>query len=62
MRAGLRRLQSTERHEKLQCKHAGKEDPTELDFEKVGPGAFRLMNIDGSHGGTGPSDLWLLDQ
>ena len=42
-------------HEKLQCKCWG--DPTELDFEKVGPGAFRLMNIDGSHGGTGPSDL-----
>ena len=42
-------------HEKLQCKCWG--DPTELDFEKVGPGAFRLMNIDGSHGGTGPSDI-----
>jgi hypothetical protein len=32
-----------------------------LDFDKVGPGAFRLINIDGSHGGTGPSDIgdWL---
>ena len=43
------------RHEKLQCKCWG--DPTEIDFEKVGPGAFRLMNIDGSYGGTGPSDI-----
>ena len=45
-------------HEKLQCKpQPCWGDPTELDFEKVGPGAFRLMNIDGSHGGTGPTDL-----
>ena len=43
------------RHEKLQCKCWG--DPTEIDFEKVGPGAFRLMNIDGSYGGTGPADI-----
>ena len=43
------------RHEKLQCECWG--DPTEIDFEKVGPGAFRLMNIDGSYGGTGPSDI-----
>jgi Putative Flp pilus-assembly TadE/G-like len=43
------------RHEKLQCKCWG--DPTELDFEKVGPGAFRLMNIDSSYGGTGPADI-----
>jgi Flp pilus assembly protein TadG len=36
--------------------------PTELDLEKVGPGAFRLINIDGSHGGTGPKTLeeWIL--
>ena len=36
--------------------------PTELDLEKVGPGAFRLINIDGSHGGTGPDTLedWIL--
>ncbi|HEY7794390.1 MAG TPA: pilus assembly protein TadG-related protein [Gaiellaceae bacterium] len=36
--------------------------PTQLDLEKVGPGAFRLINIDGSHGGTGPSTLedWIL--
>jgi Putative Tad-like Flp pilus-assembly len=36
--------------------------PTQLDLEKVGPGAFRLINIDQSHGGTGPQILadWLL--
>ena len=46
------------RHEKLQCKpQPCWGDPTELDFEKTGPGAFRLMNIDGSYGGTGPSDI-----
>ena len=26
---------------------------TELDLEKTGPGAFRLLNLDGSKGGTG---------
>ena len=49
-----------ERHEKLQCRPTpcfGEQ--TTLDFEKVGPGAFRLMNIDGSHGGTGPPDIGL---
>jgi Putative Flp pilus-assembly TadE/G-like len=37
-------------------------EPTEITFEKTGPGAFRLINIDGSHGGTGPQDLaeWIL--
>jgi hypothetical protein len=30
---------------------------TQLDLEKVGPGAFRLLNIDGSHGGTGQKPL-----
>jgi Putative Flp pilus-assembly TadE/G-like len=36
--------------------------PTQVDLDKVGPGAFRLINIDGSHGGTGPSTLedWIL--
>ncbi len=35
---------------------------TTLDLEKVGPGAFRLVNLDDSHGGTGPSELadWIL--
>ena len=46
------------RHEKLQCKpEPCWGDATELDFEKVGPGAFRLMTIDGSYGGTGPTDI-----
>jgi hypothetical protein len=52
------------RHEKLQCKpEPCWGDATELDFEKVGPGAFRLMNIDGSYGGTGPTDIgaWISD-
>jgi Putative Flp pilus-assembly TadE/G-like len=31
--------------------------PTEIDFEKIGPGAFRLINIDSSRGGTGPGTL-----
>lgn len=47
-----------EKHEKLQCKpRPCFDEPTTLDFDKVGPGAFRLMNIDGSHGGTGPPDI-----
>jgi hypothetical protein len=32
-------------------------EPSEIDFMKVGPGAFRLINIDGSHGGTGPPEI-----
>ena len=37
-------------------------EDTELDLEKVGPGAFRILNIDGSQGGTGPGTLedWIL--
>jgi hypothetical protein len=46
-----------ERHEKLQCKCWGEDHQTTLDFDKVGPGAFRLINIDSSRGGTGPQDL-----
>jgi hypothetical protein len=35
---------------------------TTLDLEKVGPGAFRLLNLDRSKGGTGPKILadWIL--
>ena len=47
-----------EQHEKLQCHPTpcfG--EPTTLDFFKVGPGAFRLINIDQSHGGTGPQTV-----
>ncbi len=43
------------RHEKLQCQCWGEQ--TTIDFQKTGPGAFRLMNIDGSRGGTGPQDI-----
>lgn len=32
-------------------------EATEITFDKSGPGAFRLLNIDGSHGGTGPKDI-----
>lgn len=37
-------------------------EPTEIDMEKVGPGAFRLLNLDGSKGGTGQKTLaeWML--
>jgi hypothetical protein len=50
------------RHEMLQCTPDLECDPrfneaTEIDFEKVGPGAFRLINIDGSHGGTPPPTI-----
>lgn len=30
---------------------------TTLDLEKIGPGAFRILNIDGSRGGTGQNIL-----
>jgi hypothetical protein len=46
-----------EKHDKLQCKCFGPLHQTTLDFYKVGPGAFRLINIDSSRGGTGPSTL-----
>ncbi len=37
-------------------------DATTLDLEKVGPGAFRMLNLDGSKGGTGGkiSADWIL--
>ncbi|MGH3023807.1 MAG: pilus assembly protein TadG-related protein [Gaiellaceae bacterium] len=47
-----------EQHEMLQCGPVpcfGEE--TTLELDKVGPGAFRIINIDGSHGGTGPPIL-----
>jgi hypothetical protein len=44
-----------ERHPFLQNKRWG--EATELELDKVGPGAFRIMNIDGSYGGTSPPDL-----
>jgi hypothetical protein len=46
------------RHPFLQCKPLPCFDQaTELDLAKTGPGAFRLINLDGSHGGTGPETL-----
>jgi hypothetical protein len=46
------------KHPLLQCNPAPcSEDLTELELEKTGPGAFRLINIDQSHGGTGPQIL-----
>jgi Putative Flp pilus-assembly TadE/G-like len=36
---------------------------TELELEKIGPGAFRFLNIDSSSGGTGTQDLadWIVN-
>jgi Putative Flp pilus-assembly TadE/G-like len=51
------------KHPLLQCKPLPCfEQGTTLDLQKVGPGAFRLINLDGSHGGTGPGTLaeWIL--
>jgi len=46
----------------LQCNPDPCTNDTELDLEKVGPGAFRILNIDGSRGGTGTQILgdWVL--
>jgi hypothetical protein len=46
------------RHPKLAGPHCPcwKEE-TDLDLDKVGPGAFRILNIDGSHGGTSSATL-----
>jgi len=52
-----------ELHPMLQCEPTPCfEQQTALDLDKIGPGAFRIINIDGSHGGTGPSILgdWIL--
>jgi hypothetical protein len=46
------------KHPLLQCKPLPCfEQSTDLDLQKTGPGAFRLVNIDGSRGGTGPTTL-----
>jgi hypothetical protein len=47
-----------EQHPDLQCEPLpcfG--NPTTLELDKVGPGSFRILNIDGSHGGTSSSVL-----
>jgi Flp pilus assembly protein TadG len=42
------------KHPMLQCKPLPCfNQATTLDLQKVGPGAFRLLNLDQSHGGTG---------
>lgn len=50
------------RHEALHCSPSLEcspdfGTPTSITFDKTGPGAFRLLNIDSSHGGTGPTDI-----
>jgi Putative Flp pilus-assembly TadE/G-like len=44
-----------EKHPYLQGKRWG--EATELELDTVGPGAYRLVNIDGSRGGTNPGTL-----
>lgn len=47
-----------EKHPMLQCEPLPCfNQTTQLDLKKTGPGAFRLINIDGSHGGTSPQIL-----
>jgi putative Flp pilus-assembly TadE/G-like protein len=47
-----------ERHPLLQCQPQPCFDQdTDLDLTKTGPGAFRLINIDQSRGGTSPATL-----
>jgi hypothetical protein len=51
------------KHPMLQCKPLPCfNQQTQLDLQKTGPGAFRLINIDGSSGGTPPPTLadWML--
>ncbi len=52
------------KHPMLQCEPLPCfNQQTELDLQKTGPGAFRLINIDGSRGGTSPNTLadWMLN-
>lgn len=45
-------------HDRLQCEPLPCfNDPTTLELDKVGPGAFHIINIDGSRGGISPSIL-----
>jgi hypothetical protein len=46
-----------ERHPMLQCQPDPCQDETTLDLQKVGPGAFRILNLDHSVGGTGQQIL-----
>jgi UPF0716 family protein affecting phage T7 exclusion len=52
------------KHPMLQCEPLPCfNQQTTLDLKKTGPGAFRLINIDGSHGGTNSGTLadWMLN-
>jgi hypothetical protein len=56
------------RHDKLHCNVSLVCNPefgvdTVIDFNKVGPGAFKLINIDSTHGGVSPKQLgdWMLN-
>ena len=45
-------------HEKLQCEPLPCfDEPTTLELDKEGPGAFHIINIDSSHGGISPDLL-----
>jgi hypothetical protein len=46
----------------LQCLPDPCTNDTDLDLKKIGPGAFRILNIDSSNGGIGPQTLadWIL--
>jgi Flp pilus assembly protein TadG len=51
------------KHPMLQCSpEPCFKQQTQLDLEKTGPGAFRIINLDRSHGGTGQQILsdWIL--
>jgi len=49
-------------HPRLKCDPNPCAGEARLDLDKVGPGAFRLLNLDRSHGGIGPAILeeWIL--
>lgn len=44
-------------HPDLQCKPTCFNHPTTLELDKVGPGSFRIINIDGSQGGQSSATL-----
>jgi hypothetical protein len=44
-------------HPDLQCKPTCFGNPTTLSLDKVGPGSFRIINIDGSRGGQSSATL-----
>src|SRR5207245_3090023 len=51
-----------QRQSELQCQPDPCTNETTLNLEKVGPGAFRILNLDHSSGGTGQQILasWIL--